>query len=52
MSREEDRKALRRIRREERKKHDPWFGRKRKTKFQDRKKEADRKACRRKDWDE
>lgn len=45
-----DDKTRRRVEREERRKHDPWFGKVRRTRFTDRKKEANKKACRRKEW--
>lgn len=41
-----DSKTRRKVEREERKKHDPWFGKKRVTDFPNRKKVADKKACR------
>lgn len=46
-----DRTMRRRAERKERKENDPWFGRRRKTQMEgDRKKEASKSACRKKDW--
>lgn len=46
-----DDKTRRRVERNERKKHDPWFGKRRKTSMEgNRKAQANKKACRRKDW--
>lgn len=53
MSRIDDRKALRRLERADRKAHDPYFGKRRKTTMEgDKRKAHDKGACRnRGSWD-
>lgn len=46
-----DKKMRRKAEREDRKKNDPWFGKKRVTSFNNKKKEGDKRACRKGEYE-